>query len=143
MDTQLAANSIALSKLAAAPNARAALTPGVYNVDTTVRVTGTVKVGEDYDVAPTVSIPLKETLALFIAYSGICGEHAIKALRQAMQHAIAVDGCGQGELAKTMPIVNQTMARVEAEIIDQLPRQNRKGAVTTKLTVENLEAVTA
>ncbi len=141
MNIQEAANSIALSKLAAAADARSSLPPGLYGVDTTVHVSGTVKVGADYDTAPTVSIPLKETLALFIHYCGATREAAINALRQAMQEAIALDGKGQGQLAETMPIVNETMERVESDIIAQLPRQKRKGAVTTKLTTEILDAV--
>jgi hypothetical protein len=141
MNIQEAANSIALSKLAAAAGARGVLTPGQYAVDTTVRVTGTVKVGADYDTAPTVSIPLKETLALFIHRCGVTREAAIVALREAMAEAIAVDGKGQGALSETMPIVNETMARVESDIIAHLPRQNRKGAVTTKLNVEELQLV--
>lgn len=138
MNIQDAANSVALSKINADVNARETLLPGTYNVDTMVHVKGTIKVGEDYLTRPTVSIPLKETLALFIAYSGVTGPHAIAALRLAMQHAIAEDGTGKGELETTMPIVAQTLARVQAEIIDQLPRQQRKGAITHRLTVEQV-----
>ena len=143
MDTQTAANSIALSKLAAAANARASLTPGEYEVDTTVHVKGTLKVGADYDTAPTVSIPLKETLALFIAYSGVTGDHAINALVKAMRQSIATDGTGAGVLAATMPVINATMARVEAEVIALLPRQDRKGPVTAKLQVTQVNTVAA
>lgn len=142
MTTQDAANSVALTKIAAEVGARDLLAPGVYPIDTMVHVKGEISVGEDYDVAPTVSIPLKETLALFIAYSGVTRDAAIAALRRAMQQSIAVDGKGKGALESTMPIVAQTMATVQQEIIDQLPRQDRKGPVKARLTVVN-ERVTA
>jgi hypothetical protein len=142
MDIKQAANEVAKSKLTAATGARQMLTPGEYDIDQTLHIKGTIKVGEDYDTAPTVSIPLKETLALFIAYSGITGDHAKAALVKAMQHSISLTGTGQGELAKTMPVVNQTLAEVENDIIAKLPRQPRKGAVTSKLTVTQLVSVT-
>ena len=143
MNTQQSANSVALSKIQAEAGARNNLLPGTYDIDTTVHVTGQIKVGADYTTAPTVSIPLKETLALFIAYCGVTREYAIAALRNAMVHAISEDGQGKGELDATMPIVAETMARVEQDIIAQLPRQNRKGVVTTRLTVEQLAEVVA
>jgi hypothetical protein len=141
MNTQQAAEQVALSKINTHAGAREMLKAGEYDIDTTVRISGKIRVGEDYKVAPTVSIPLKETLALFIAYSGVTGEHAIKALRLAMQHSISLTGCGQGELAKNMPIVDENIARVQNEIIATLPRQPRKGQVTTKLNVEKVETL--
>jgi len=138
MNIQDAVNSVALAKIQADEEARALLTPGTYRVDTMVHVTGEINVGQDYSVAPTVSIPMKETLALFIHFSGITGDHAIRALVRAMQTAIATDGKGKGELSATMPIINRTMGRVQSEVINQLPRQPRKGPVTHRLTVEQV-----
>lgn len=142
MTIEQAANQIALSKLSADPNARGMLTPGIYPINTTVKVVGQIKVGEDSEYTPTVSIPLKETLALFIKYCGATREAAIAALVKAMQDSLAVDGKGQGALIEAMPILEQTMATVEATLA-KLPKQPRKGAVTCKLQTEVVEAVSA
>lgn len=141
MTTNEAAKSLALSKIAAAPNARALLTPGQYDIDTTINVSGHLRVGADYDVAPTVSIPMLETLALFIHYSGITGPHAAAKLVQAMQDSLKIDGTGQGAILATVPIIKQSEEFVRKQIISQLPRQPRKGAVTQYLNVK--EIVTA
>lgn len=45
--------------------ARASVLPGQYPVDFTVRVHGTMKVGEDYERAPTTSIPWLEVTTLY------------------------------------------------------------------------------
>ena len=140
---QAVANALAVTKIKDTwiPDPRAMIVPGKYRVDVAVRINGTINVGEDYDTAPTVSIPLKETLALFIAYSGITRQAAITALRRAMVDSIAESGCGQGALSAALPVVDETMATVQNEIINQLPRQPRKGSVTTKLTVQELGMV--
>lgn len=133
--------SVAMGKIAAPSKARSNLLPGTYNVDSIVRVSGTLRVGENYERAPTVSVPLKETLALFIAYSGITATHATTALTRALGEAIAKTGTGQGSLAETMPIVEQTMNRVQSEVIDNLPRVNVSGRVDASLNIEEVEKV--
>lgn len=139
MTVEQAAESIALSKLAAKTGARELLTPGVYNVSTLVKVEGTIKVGEDYEATPTVSIPIKETMALFIKYCGCTRESAIKLLTQAMNEAMdANNGKAQGYLAETIPFIDETMKTVEAEILKKLTKQKRKGAVTSKLKMTKL-----
>lgn len=45
--------------------ARGGVSPGQYPVDFTVRVHGTMKVGEDYERAPTTSIPWLEVTTLY------------------------------------------------------------------------------
>jgi len=142
MDTNL--QTVALAKLVGEKTktfiaARAALTEGTHNVDCTIRVTGTLHVGTDYDTAPTVSIPLKETMALFIAYSGITREHAINVLTRAMTDAIAANGKGKGALAEKLTVVEETMTRVEEDIIALLPRQDRKGPVKASLNYTAFE----
>jgi hypothetical protein len=133
--------SVALSKIPAQNGARDALTPGVYPINTMVQLSGQIEVFDDTDRTPTVSIPLNETLALFIAYSGITSTYAIEKLRLAMTHAIGNTGCGKGALEATMPIVVQTMQRVENELLSQLPRTPVKGQVRTNLTVTEVTQV--
>jgi hypothetical protein len=140
--TQLAALSpaiaLALSKVALAKPDRDAVQPGVYNIDETlaVKVSGTMEVLEDTKRVPTVSIPLKEALALFIAYSGITRESAMNALRRAMTDALSQSSEGQGKIAAALPVVAETMAVVESEILAKLPKTPVKGAVKPKLSVK-------
>ena len=69
------------------------LEPGRHYCDEvlTVRVTGTVEKGHDEFVAPTVSIPLIPTLALFWEKCGITRDHALRMLREAITEAM-LDG---------------------------------------------------
>jgi hypothetical protein len=113
-------------------DARGNVTPGDYHIDTMVRVKGTVKVGKDYTTVPTVSIPMKETLALFIHYCGCTREAAIDALRRAASESIEATGKGAGSLADALPVVEETLAKVQEEVLADLPRQPRKGAVSVK-----------
>lgn len=134
-------NIVALAKLVsekgdAFRNARAELAPGRYDVDLTVNVHGHMTVGADYSTVPTVSIPLKETLALFIHYCGITREAAMNVLRRAMTDSIEATGTGAGALAAALPVVAETMEQVENDILATLPRQPRKGVVRTYLEYE-------
>ena len=112
--------------------ARQQVAPGEHQVDALVRVTGTVKVGEDYTTVPTVSIPMKETLALFIRYCGVTREAAIAALHRAADESIAATGKGAGAIAEALPFVEEVLKDVQREVLDGLPRQPRKGAVNIK-----------
>ena len=111
--------------------ARQEVEAGEHRVDALVRVKGTVKVSPDYTTRPTVSIPMKETLALFIHYCGCTREAAIAALHRAADEAIAATGKGAGSLEEALPVVEETLAKVVEEL-DKLPRQPRKGAVSIK-----------
>jgi hypothetical protein len=111
--------------------ARQDVSAGEHHVDALVRVRGTVKVGKDYTTVPTVSIPLKETLALFIRYCGCTREAALDALHRAASEAIAATGKAQGSLEDALPFVEEGLKRVQEEL-DELPRQPRKGAVNVK-----------
>jgi hypothetical protein len=141
MNTNEAATSIALSKLDAAPNARALLTPGQYAVDTTINVSGYIRVGEDTTYTPTVCIPMLETLALFMHFSGVTRDSAAAKLVQAMQQSLALDGTNTGAISANVPIIQTAMQAVQNQIIGQLPPQPRKGTVTKRLTVRQLQAV--
>jgi hypothetical protein len=115
----------------ASPTARQQVAEGEHEVDALVRVKGTVKVAKDYTTVPTVSIPLKETLALFIHYCGCTREAALDALHRAASEAIDATGKGKGSLEAAIPVVEEGLKRVMDEL-DELPRQPRKGAVSIK-----------
>ena len=140
MNKQDAANSIALSRIMADPNARDMLTipeggnPKVYLIDQIIRVKGAIKVSADYQRTPTVDIPIIETLALFMKYCGVTGEFAANALFKAMTDAVNKDKTGQGEILAALPIINATMDKVKAKLA-ALPKVDIKGPVNVALSV--------
>lgn len=126
---------VAIGKLNAAKGARESLAVGDYPVDAMVHVVGYVRVGDDYETTPTTSVPLKETLALFVKYCGVTRNAALAALENAMRDAIEATGKGKGALLEMMPELNKIMAQVEATLA-KLPPRTCKGAVTAKLKAE-------
>jgi hypothetical protein len=74
------------------------LDTGRHHVDEllTIRVSGTVEKQADQLIAPTTSIPLVPTLALFWEKAGITRDHALKMLRDAITEAMA-DGVDKNE----------------------------------------------
>jgi hypothetical protein len=129
-----ATTTLALAKLLGkleAP-ARAEVGPGVYTVDETVtlRVEGVLTVGDTVLYQPTTSIPWKQTLALFVRYSGVTREAALVALVRAMTEALTTDE----EAADLMAAVADLEEAEEqvADALDALPVQPRLGAVSVK-----------
>lgn len=130
--------TVALSQLikkAALDAARAALSDGRYQVDTTVRVCGSLVIDPDCQISPTVSVPLKATLALFIRYAGITRETAIAHLTRAMTEAIQSGSKGEDALLAQCPAVEQTLATVQDRVLSTLPKVTRKGRVRAFLEV--------
>lgn len=126
---------IALSAIKANPTARKQLCPGRYEIDETVHVTGTLTVGEDYSTTPTVSLPVKEVLALFVARCGMNREEAIELLRASVSEAIAIRGKAKGQIACSIDAVTETLEQVQKELLAKLPPQPRRGKVSSKLAV--------
>jgi hypothetical protein len=124
--------------------ARADLAVGTHQVDVTVRVTGTVTVGEDYTRTPTVGVPVKEVLALFLARSGALREANVKLLQACFAEAMA-DGAGKGKDALKEAVAD--LDTVWADQVDALlagmPVATVKGPVTTKLAVAEVVQVAA
>ena len=108
--------------------AREGVAPGHYDLDLTVRVTGTLEVLEDTEKTPTVSIPMKEVLALFVARSGCTREHSLNLLRECMADALRDGVKGEGAVAAAADIDAQYKASV-AEMLATLPKTPVKGAV--------------
>ena len=121
-----ALNNVISAKAAKA--ARAGVSEGTFDVDVTVRVQGTLKVGKDYTRPPTVSIPVKEVLALFVARSGCTREDSIDLLRSCLTDAIAAKGKGKGAIVDTGAVDEVFEAQVAA-LIASLPETPVKGPV--------------
>ena len=120
------------------------LEPGTHYVDEvlTIHVTGVVTKKSDQMVAPTCSIPLIPTLALFFAKSGIAGDHAIRALREALTEALTNGKNMDQEIEARMKDVELAIQAVKDDLISKLPKQPRKGSVTTKKLEVNILPVT-
>ena len=118
--------------------------PGRHHVDEvlTIRVSGTVEKQADQLVAPTTSIPLVPTLALFWEKAGITRDHALKMLRDAITEAMA-EGADKNEwIEARMKDVEVAIKAIKDELIAKLPKAKRSGKVVTKdLEVEIVPVV--
>ena len=126
-------------------DARKNLTVGTHNVDVTAHISGTITVGADEEFIPTVCVPLKAAMALFIRYCGITRNAAETALVKAMTEALnnaqrgaeTVDTVA-GAISEEESIIAACEAQV-TKMMGALPKQTRSGKVTTKLTVAPVE----
>jgi hypothetical protein len=118
--------------------AREQSAPGAYAVDLYVHVTGTLDIAEDTEKTPTVSIPLKEVLALFVARAGGTRERSMNLLRECMADALERDVRGVGAIIDTVAIDAVYKEQVEA-MVKTLPKTPVKGAVRAKLSVEKVD----
>lgn len=138
-----AALAKALEKLA--KSGRDSLEPGTHRVDAEVTVTvrGTVKVGEDEEYSPTVGIPLKVAMALFMRYSGATGPNAMKALIRAMSEAMEIGRLPELQKAAKLAAIREVADLAEAEEtvrerLGELPKATRKGRVQAKVKLESV-----
>lgn len=125
--------------------ARKGLTVGEHPIDITCRVTGNITVGEQEDYTPTISIPIKSTLALFIRYCGVTRKAAEAALVRAMTEALNQDVKGEEKNAiiqKAISENEEVIATCEAKVkmmVGALPKAKRDGKVRSNLTVTPVE----
>ena len=124
-----------LSKIvpaAAEKAARDALTPGKFDVDFTVHVKGPVVIRQDTEKTPTVSIPLKEVLGLFIQRSGALRDANIALLRDCISDALAAKGGDGGAKGALIGEFDEAFGKVVADFLSTLPKTPVKGAVDVK-----------
>jgi hypothetical protein len=110
------------------------LEPGRYYCDEvlTVRVSGFIEKKDDEFIAPTVSIPLIPTLALFWEKCGVTRDHALRMLREAITEAM-LDGVKEDDLIQArIKDVDAAIKAVRTDLIAQLPKMQRSGKVITK-----------
>ena len=113
------------------------LATGSYEIDQTVtlHVKGTVKKGADCEYTPTVSVPLKATVALLLNKMGFQRDRAAELLVEAMTEALEWERLGEETIVERLADVDAAMERVQ-QITAQIPKQVRKGATSVKGTVE-------
>jgi hypothetical protein len=110
------------------------LKPGQYYCDEelTVRISGTVEKKDDEFVAPTVSVPLIATLAVFWEKCGVTRDHALRMLREAVTEAM-LDGVKEDEqIQSRINDVDAAVKAVRSELINRLPKMRRSGKLITK-----------
>ena len=110
------------------------LEPGRYYCDEllTVRISGTVEKKDDEFAAPTVSIPLIPTLALFWEKCGITRDHALRMLREAIAEAMLDEVKEDDHIQARIKDVDAAIKAVRTDLINQLPKMRRTGKVITK-----------
>ena len=127
------------------------LEPGRHYFDEVlmIRVSGTVEKRRDELVAPTVSIPLILTLALFWEKCGVTRDEALRMLTEAITEAMT-NGKGKDEqIEARMTDVESAVKAVKENLIAKLPKATRSGRVITKdlevevVPVEEEELATA
>ena len=121
--------TVALAKMvkkAAGDKARGMLSVGVYEVDTTVKVSGTFEVFADVEKNVTASLPQKKMLLAALMLNGVCVESFIKRYLS-----------GEFETTK------EQEAKLDAmwEELADSTKGTTKGQVRTKLNYEIVEAV--
>lgn len=103
-----------------------------FDEEFVVRVNGSVEKQEDQLVAPTVSIPLVTTLALFFDKCGVTRNHAISMLREAITEAMN-DGVNEDtKIKERIGDVERAIKAVKDELIAKLPKMKRSGRIITK-----------
>lgn len=125
--------ALALQKAVAEATKDMTLAPGSYQVDASfnVSIVGTMKKGNDVDYTPTVTIPLKQALALALHYAGCTRQNAQNIIIQAMTAALNGEDVS---IADALPDVDAAMKHVQ-EITEALPKKTRSGALTSKLVL--------
>ena len=115
------------------------LSEGRHKIDEefVVRIRGSVVKHSDQMIAPTVSIPLVTTLALFWEKAGINQDVALDLLREALTEAMD-DGLDDNHVIKQrIEQVETAIKAVKNDLIAKLPKIPRTGKVITDdLTVE-------
>jgi hypothetical protein len=103
-----------------------------FDETVTVRVSGTVERQADQLVAPTASIPLVATLALFWQKCGVTRDHALRMLKDAITEAMK-DGADKDERIKShIKDVDEAVKAIKNDLIAKLPKTKRAGRVITK-----------
>ncbi len=116
---------------------RDAVTPGEYPVDFTLRVSGTVKVGADTEVSPTVKMDAAEMLALLVekvASGDITKSKAKDSMALILDLQREVDGLSKADKEKLTARGYDGAEKVyKAEQASRLGKTSRKGSVSGKV----------
>ena len=132
---------------------------GEHCVDFTVRVRGTVKVGEDYEKSATTSVPWLESVALWQETlrgafdsiiskmdSGELTREELVAMKNSgpVATAVLVDCIRQAMIAGTSAVgtISARVEEVKADLVAELPLQTAKGHVKVNVDLEEVGMTT-
>jgi hypothetical protein len=110
------------------------LAVGRHRIDEQIvlRIVGTVEKFEDQMVAPTVSIPLVPTLALFWEKCGMGKHEAMSILKEAITEAMQAGIQENQKIKAQIENVEAAIEAVRKDLIAHLPKMARAGRVVTK-----------
>jgi hypothetical protein len=106
---------------------RTDIQPGTYKVNEELNISlaaSIVQNGEE-EYTPTISIPTKVTLALFVRYSGITGDAALSALQRAMTEAVKIGEKAEESVSELADI--KAAEKKVKKMLGELPKDKRKG----------------
>lgn len=140
---------------------RDSVSPGTHSVDFTVRVNGTVTVGEDYERAATGNIPWLEASALWAevsreAFNNLIGKvkagqqvtvEDLEAMRDSRVLATDIltdcirkamlDGeSAVGKIVERVEGMEEAVANIKRQVVALLPMQEAKGIVKSNVVME-------
>ena len=98
----------------------------------TLHVSGTVKKQPNQMAASTTSLPLILVIALFWEKSGICRDHALRILKEAILEAMEHGDKKTQQIEARLKDVKKAVSAVKTDLIAKLPKQERAGRVITK-----------
>lgn len=138
--------TLALSKSvkeAAEKAARAETNAGTHEVDFTVRIKGTLKVGEDYEKKSSCSIPFKAVIALMAQRMGFQRDAAIALITECVADAMKAN-MSKGDVATSEGAEDDMgLETIYKDMIDKacetLPKTPTKGAVKANLEILTVE----
>jgi hypothetical protein len=112
---------------------KSAVSVGTHHVDevVTLHIKGEVKKFPDETYTPTVSVPLKATMAVMLHLMGFQRDKAINVLSQAMKMAINMNKDSNEEILSFLEDVDAALENVES-MTSTLPPQTRTGKTTVK-----------
>lgn len=129
--------ALAVAKLIAPKNVDLPIGSTRIKKTLTIEVDATVNKFADEEYTPTVSIPLKATMAVLLQRMGFQRDRAMELLTEAMTEALKMEKMGEDEIAKLSANVDEAMERVAA-VTAALPKAIRKGKTTIKGTIKEL-----
>lgn len=116
-----------------------------FEAEVTLKLSGSVNVLEDESYTPTVKIPHKLAMALFLRYAGVTGPAAMDALVRAMTEALRVEAEIEGLKGKAKKAAMDAIREVadldaaEAAVVKglaELPKESRRGKVIVSASME-------
>jgi len=113
--------------------ARAALQPGKYEVDMSIKLSGTVTIGESGEKKSTVSIPVKGVLGILLQRAGVTREASIELITEAVTQAMNSSSDGTKGESALDSYVEDIFSEVSDRIASSLPKTPTAGRVTTSL----------